>query len=42
MMIIWGIICCNILCRLLKMLEEIGIEGVLEWVGCSGVEILIE
>lgn len=30
MIMIWGIICCNILWRLLKMLGEIGIEGVFE------------
>jgi len=42
MMTSWGITRRNILRRLLKMPGEIGIEGVLERVGRSGVEILVE
>ncbi|NEP08128.1 MAG: HEAT repeat domain-containing protein, partial [Okeania sp. SIO4D6] len=42
MMTTWGITRRNILRRLLTMPGEVGIEGVLERVGRSGVEILIE
>ncbi|NET27222.1 HEAT repeat domain-containing protein [Okeania sp. SIO1I7] len=42
MMTTWGMTRRNILRRLLTMPGEVGIEGVLERVGRSGVEILIE